>query len=175
MTPRAVVISLGNAHRRDDGVGLLIADDIARTAPPQVRVFAGVRDPSELLDLWVGADLAVIVDATMSPAGTPGRVRRVTPDAVATTHTTSSHGVGVAAALRLGEVLRRNPSRVVLYTVDVADCGHGVGLTPEVAAAVPVVAAAIIAETRATFGPKEHFGPCSRGDSDRRFEPGRAP
>ncbi|BBZ33000.1 hydrogenase maturation protease [Mycolicibacterium confluentis] len=149
MTPRVVVIGLGNAYRRDDGVGLAVADEVARTAPPDVGVHAGVRDSSQLLDLWVGAEAAILVDATVGPLGEPGRIRRITPDAVATTRTTSSHGLDVAAALALGETLRRNPSRVVLYTVDVADCGYGIGLTSDVAATVPAVAAAVIAEARA--------------------------
>jgi hydrogenase maturation protease len=150
MTAPVVVIGIGNAYRRDDGVGLAVADRLARCAPSGVRVQAGVSDPSALLDAWAGAELAIVVDATVSSRAVPGRIRRFTSDAVATVRTTSSHGLDVARALGLGEALGRNPSRMALYTVDVVDVGYGIGLTAEVAAAVPEVAADVL-ETVASW------------------------
>ena len=111
------------------------------------------REPSALLDVWAGAELAIVVDATVSLLRGTGPHPPASPaDAVAAARTTSSHGLDVAQALELGEALGRNPSRVVLYTVDVVDAGYGVGLTPEVAASVPAVAAAIVAEAVAAMG-----------------------
>ena len=151
MTTPVVVIGIGNAYRLDDGVGLAVADDIAEQALPGIGVQAGIREPSALLDVWAGAELAIVVDATVSPSGEPGRIRRLTCDAVASARTTSSHGLDVAQALELGNALHRNPSRVVMYTVDVVDTGYGVGLTPVVAASM-AVAAAIVAEAVAAMG-----------------------
>ena len=150
MTTPVVVIGIGNTYRSDDGVGLAVADKLAQSAPPGVRVHAGVTDLSALLDAWAGAELGVVVDATVSSGAVPGRIRRFTSDAVAAARTTSSHGLDVARALELGEALGRNPSRVVLYTVDVVEVGYGVGLTAEVAAAVPEVVAVIAAEVLAS-------------------------
>ena len=152
MTTPVVVIGIGNAYRLDDGVGLAVADDIAEQALPGIGVQSGIREPSALLDVWAGAELAIVVDATVSPIGKPGRIRRLTWDAVASARTTSSHGLDVAQALELGNALHRNPFRVVIYTVDVVDTGYGVGLTPVVAASVTAVAAAIVAEAVAAMG-----------------------
>ena len=152
MTTPVVVIGIGNAYRLDDGVGLAVADDIAEQALPGIGVQSGIREPSALLDVWAGAELAIVVDATVSPIGEPGRIRRLTCDAVASARTTSSHGLDVAQALELGNALHRNPFRVVIYTVDVVDTGYGVGLTPVVAASVTAVAAAIVAEVVAAMG-----------------------
>ena len=150
MTTPVVVIGIGNAHRRDDGVGLAVADKLAQCALSGARVQVGVSEPTALLHAWAGAELAIVVDATVSSGAVPGRIRRFTSDAVAAARTTSSHGLDVARALELGGALGRNPSRVVLYTVDVLDVGYGVGLTAEVAAAVPEVVAAIAAEVLET-------------------------
>ena len=152
MTTPVVVIGIGNAYRRDDGVGLAVADDIAKRALPGIGVQSGIREPSALLDVWAGAELAIVVDATVTPIGEPGRIRRLTCDAVVSATTTSSHGLDVSQALELGKALHRNPFRVVMYAVDVVDTGYGVGLTPEVAASVPGIAAAIVAEAEAATG-----------------------
>jgi hydrogenase maturation protease len=46
----------------------------------------------------------------------------------------------------LGEALGQIPDRLVVFTVDVADTGHGVGLSPAIAAAVPKVLDTVLAE-----------------------------
>lgn len=50
-------------------------------------------------------------------------------------------------------MLGRAPERLVVLTVETADLGHGVGLTPQVSAAVPdAVATALVEIDRATRG-----------------------
>ncbi|HZE15294.1 MAG TPA: hypothetical protein VE197_06035 [Mycobacterium sp.] len=56
----------------------------------------------------------------------------------------SSHSLNVAEVFALGQALDRVPDQMVVFTVEAADTGHGVGLTPQVAAAVPEVVAAPI-------------------------------
>lgn len=145
-----VVIGLGNGFRRDDGVGLAVAAAIEERALPDVDVLTGIEDPASLLDAWAGAALAVLVDAAVvsGPASSrrPGRVHRVTMADVAAADGLSSHQVDVAGALALGEALGRVPDRLVVFTVAVADVGHGAGLTPAVAAAVPAAVTAVVAE-----------------------------
>ena len=65
----ALIIGLGNPHRGDDAIGIEVARRIAAQAP-DVRVVE-TDDPSERLDLWAGAETAVVVDAMVS-RGAPG-------------------------------------------------------------------------------------------------------
>ena len=60
----------------------------------------------------------------------------------------SSHAIGLPEAYALGEALGRLPDRLVVLGVDVVDVDYGVGLTPAVAAAVPHVVEAVLAELR---------------------------
>jgi len=134
---RVVVAGVGNEHRRDDGVGPVVA---ARVVPlvPGVRDVGPVADPLDLLGLWDGADLAVVIDASRSGAE-PGTVGVV--DIVAgppRLGVTSTHGLGVDAALRLAGALGRGPRRVVVVGVEGDSFGTGVGLSAPVAAAVPL-------------------------------------
>jgi hydrogenase maturation protease len=141
-----LVIGIGNSYRRDDGVGLTVADEIAKRGLRDVRVVTAIGEPGAILDAWSGADLAVVVDAAMGEGLTPGRIRRWTPGDVESPAVVSSHALGLPQTYALGEALGQIPDRLVVFSVDVADVGQGPGLTPAVEAAVPEVVEAIIAE-----------------------------
>lgn len=138
-----VVIGLGNAHRRDDGVGPAVAAEVARCCP-EVRVVTGAVEPTAILEAWDGADLAVVVDAVGGDS--PGRVRRCSIDEVAGAEALSSHDLNLAQTYELARVLDRAPRRVVVVSVDAADLGHGEGLSADVARAVPAAVRAVRAE-----------------------------
>jgi hydrogenase maturation protease len=145
-TVDTVVIGIGNDYRRDDGVGLAVAAAISERQLPDVRVVTGIEDPAKLLDAWSGAALAVVVDAATTSQSKPGRIRRVTAADVASANGISSHSFDLAQVFALGQALGRVPDQLVVFTVEAADVGHGVGLTPKVAAAVPDVVTAAVAE-----------------------------
>ena len=50
-----VVIGIGNSFRRDDGVGLAVADEIAKRGLADVRVVTAIGEPRAILDAWTGA------------------------------------------------------------------------------------------------------------------------
>ena len=135
LTPKAVgllVIGIGNEFRRDDGVGLSVAQRIAERELPGVRVLSGVSEPAALLDAWSGAARAVAVDAVTGAHATPGRIRRWTASDLEATTVVSSHTLGLAQTCALGQALARMPDELVVFTVDVVDTNHGIGLTPEI-------------------------------------------
>lgn len=144
-----LVIGVGNTWRSDDGVGITVAEEVAARSLPDVLVLAGISDPLQLLDLWVAADVTIIVDARVDRDGTPGQVRRHTNLSVieAVTTTTSSHGLTIAQALSLGAELGRTPRQGIVYTIDAATVDPGTELTPCVAAAIPGVVAAVVADS----------------------------
>lgn len=133
----AVVIGIGNPHRRDDGVGPAVAELIARQRLPGIRVHSCAAEPTEILDAWSGADLAVLVDATAGlPAGT---VQRCRIEDLADAAAVSSHDLSVAGTHELGQALGLAPASVIVVAVGVSDTGHGAGLSPPVAAVLPEV------------------------------------
>lgn len=160
MTGRVVVAGIGSEHRRDDGVGPVVAR-LATGAcrggvpGPDASDVGPLDEPLDLLGRWDDAALAVVVDATCSglPAGTVQEVRLAAGDAATTgpgrgtsppraghrtPGTTSTHGIGLVGVLRLARAVGRAPREVVVVAIEGADFADGVGLTPAVAAAVPV-------------------------------------
>lgn len=135
---RDLVIGIGNAARGDDAAGLIAA-----------RRLGGLEhegDPLALLDVWEGADSAVLIDAVRSGAAA-GTVHRF--DAAGgrlpawSRSSTSTHAVGLAEAIELARTLGRLPARLVVYGIEGEHFEAGTGLTPAVSAAVDVVAAAV--------------------------------
>lgn len=131
---------LGRSDRGDDGVGPAVAE---RLDGPAVR---HLEDPTRLVDLLPGHATVVIVDAVVSGA-TPGTVlvADVTNRPLASTWTTSSHTVGLAAALDLARTLGALPERLLVVGVEAASFEPESGMAPEVADAVPIAATVVAA------------------------------
>jgi hydrogenase maturation protease len=122
------VIGVGNAWRRDDGAGPAVADALGGPS---------TDDPSRLLDLWEGAEHAIVVDAAASGA-TPGTVHHfdAAQPVPAEITRSSTHAFGVAEAVELARVLDRLPARLDVYAIEGTDFTAGPGLTEPVARAV---------------------------------------
>mgnify|MGYP005817323421 FL=1 len=142
----ALVIGVGNEFRRDDGVGPAVVAEVDRLGLDGVRTVIIRGDTTELLDAWDGVEVTVIVDAAAGPGATPGRIRRWTPGDRHDGAAVSSHALDLPGTYALGQALGRLPRNLVVLTVDAADVGHGVSLTPPLAAAVPDVVATVVAE-----------------------------
>lgn len=137
-----VVIGIGNSFRCDDGVGPAVAAELARQDIPGVRVFNCAAEPTAILDAWQGAARVVLVDA--AAGGDPGTVRRCTLDDLTEPTPVSSHDLSLRQTYELGRALGRAPESVVVVSIDVADTGHGVGLSPPVRAALPEAVRAVL-------------------------------
>lgn len=153
--PAVLVAGIGNELCGDDGVGPAVVRYLAEepATSPAVAVIRVVEGPLDLLELWAGAAVSVVVDATISGAA-PGSVRVVDLDvelgdgdagvgAAGHGAPTSSHGFGLASALAMARALDTAPARVVLVGVEGAGFEVGTPLSPAVAAAVPVAAAQV--------------------------------
>lgn len=143
---RAVVIGVGNEYRRDDGVGPAVLAELTRRALPGLDLVLSDGEPTHLLDAWTGRPLAVVVDAVLCEPSAPGRLHRTVLAGDVPVTAASTHGLGIPDAVQLAQVLDRAPARLVVLAVEAADLGFGVGLSTAVAAAVPAVVDAVLAE-----------------------------
>lgn len=161
-----VLVGVGSPDRGDDAIGpavvaliteWVLGGSLGVTAPGRRPVSLPVgtqvvsrSDPSRLIDLLSGADLAVIVDAvrTGAPAGTlhvltTGADRP--PLATAATATASgTHGIGVGDALELARALGRLPPRVVVVGVEAEQFDLGAAMSPAVGDALVPASRAVL-------------------------------
>ena len=167
---RTIVVGLGNPVLGDDGVGWRVADEVdgrlravreAGGALPAVEVerlgVGGLR----LMEFLAGYDAAILVDAAEFPDRPIGEVRSYALDDLdcyAAGHLDSAHDASLVTALALGRRLGTNlPTRIQTVTVQVQRTDvFSDELTPEVEAAVPAAASAVVEllmDTSASSGP----------------------
>ncbi|MQS17144.1 hydrogenase maturation protease [Streptomyces kaniharaensis] len=142
---RIVVIGVGNEYRHDDGVAVAVLAELAAEGLATDRLTLCDGEPTRLMELWEGADLAVVVDAVHSHPGEPGRIHQVTVDAdhlladplADDDAAVGTHGLGLGHAVALAAALAKLPRELLIVAVEGADFSIGEGLSPAVADAVP--------------------------------------
>ena len=156
--PRTIVVGLGNPVLGDDGVGWRVADEVegrlsavrqASGECPAVDIewlgVGGLR----LMEFLDGYDAAILVDAAEFPDRPLGEVRSCALeelDCYAAGHLDSAHDASLVTALALGRRLGASlPTRIQTVTVQVHSTDvFSEQLTPEVEAAVPAAASAVV-------------------------------
>ena len=148
-----VVIGIGNPYRHDDGVGPAVVERLRRSGVAGVTLAECDGEPTRLLDLWAGTDLAVVVDAVRTGRRRPGNVHRrsLRHPSMSGNGPASSHGVDLGDAVALAAALDRLPGTLLLYAVEAADTSLGVGLSPEVEAVLDELVDEIVDECRSAL------------------------
>jgi hydrogenase maturation protease len=147
---RTLVIGLGNPILTDDGVGVKVAaavqQALARDGRSQVAVAEVAVGGLSLMEMMVGYDRVILVDAIQTRGGQPGGVLRLTLDDIAsalpTQHSASAHDMNLPTALEMGRRLGLAlPRSVEIFAIEAEDVvTFGETCTPAVTAAVPVAA-----------------------------------
>jgi len=146
----SIVIGVGNPVITDDAVGIeavrLLRQQLAgQTGVTLAETYTGGL---ELMEAMAGYERAFVVDAMVS-GHKPGTIHRLRVDQLAGSRNTSTtHNGTLSAALELGRATGvRLPSEVRIWAVEAGDIStFGEELTPEVRAAVPIVAGEILKE-----------------------------
>lgn len=154
----AVVIGVGNEYRRDDGIGPALVAALEDRWLPGVKLLVSDGEPTRLIDDWAGVPLAIVVDAVLCEPSAPGEVYRTDVPLhedpadhhdhglESRPHSAGSHSLGIPDALRLAQAVDRLPHRLLVYAVEAADVTFGTELTAPVAAALPRLVDAVVAE-----------------------------
>ncbi|MBS1253752.1 MAG: Hydrogenase 2 maturation protease [Anaerolineales bacterium] len=165
---RTLVLGLGNPILTDDGVGVRVAEAVQAQLPPGVPV--DVREVGvgglTLMEMMVGYDRVILIDAMNRRNGEPGTIRRMTLEDLRaispTQHSASVHDASLVTALEMGRRMGLHlPEDIVIYAVDVENVTNfSEEPTPAVAAAIPEVTAAVLEELRLpkSVAPEKHIG-----------------
>ncbi len=150
---RVTVIGIGNVLTGDDAIGPHVVRVLeARYALPDgVQVIDAGTPGYDLTAFLVGADAALLVDAVKAK-GAPGELRVYDKAELLTKKpilAMSPHEPGVREALLNADFMGVTPPVVRLVGVVPARTETGIGLSPEVRAAIPSAVDRVAAELRA--------------------------
>ena len=150
-----LVIGYGNTFRRDDGAGVVLAQQLVACWQPHtpVRLVTGTQLVPELAIDIAAADVGavVFVDASMGEVNEQIHVQRVVGDIGLPV---LGHQLGPAALLIYASLFNARNLPAWLVTAPGVDFGHGEGLSPAVQqqlSAAPKVANRLLLEI------EEHF------------------
>ncbi len=141
-----MIIGCGNLNRRDDGVGVMIAQRLQTFfsvhPQPNIQVFDAGTGGMDVMFQARGARSLIIVDACVSGSD-PGAIFKLTGDEVTNPPGTSYslHDFRWDHALYAGKQIFKEafPKDVTIYLVEAADTSLGLELTPEVAQSIETV------------------------------------
>ncbi len=135
---RVLIVGLGNRYRQDDAVGLLVASRLKNISDDGVEVLEHDGDPLDLLPIWTGRTLAIVIDA-LNLRQTAGTIYEFDPDADLPPNResiVSTHGHSLWDAWELAILLSQRPDRAVIVAVAGRLFGQGADLSTEVEAAI---------------------------------------
>lgn len=150
MAKKILIVGIGNLILRDEGIGVHAARELEeQSLPPQVEVIEGGTALMELLPAIRDAERIIVIDA-LRGGGLPGTIYRVFPEdlMVDAERLLSLHQVGLLEVLGMARQLGADPE-VVIIGVEPKEITWGMELTPEVAAKLPQVIEAVVAELKA--------------------------
>ncbi len=156
--PRTIVVGLGNPVLGDDGVGWRVADEVeallcADRAVPRVRPGVDIERLGvgglRLMECLTGYETAILVDAAEFPDRPAGEVRSCAFEDLGefgAGHLDSAHDASLRTALALGRRLGAAlPTNIYAVTIQARRTDvFSENLSPEIAAAVPAAAGAVI-------------------------------
>jgi len=151
---RTLVLGMGNPILGDDGVGVRVAAEVLDALPADapVDVSEACVGGLSLMELMVGYERVILIDAVGSEPCRPGTIRRMSMTDLAllgsTQHVASTHDTNLVTALNAGRQMSLSlPSNITIFAIEAKNVlEFGEELTPEVAGAIPAAVRAVLAE-----------------------------
>ena len=139
---KTIVLGVGNQILGDDGVGIHIINELKKQIQsPNITIDEAATGGMNLLELILGYDKAIIVDAVKTKNGENGEVKRIPLNNFSTMHSCNPHDVTLNEAIEMAKKMGedRIPREIIVIGVMMKEipCEFGEKLSDKIAAAVP--------------------------------------
>jgi hydrogenase maturation protease len=119
---KTLVLGLGNELLSDDAVGILAARALKPRLDGRADVVESALSGLALLDLFIGYDRAIIIDAIQTGKSSPGTVLEISPADLDAVRAPSAHYCGLPELLAIARELALDfPREIAILGVEVAD------------------------------------------------------
>ena len=138
---KTLVMGLGNEILADDAVGVLVARQLKDELAGRADVISCALHGLALLELFIGYDRAILIDAIQTGKNPPGTITELRGEDLDKVYAPSPHYAGVPEMLELAEQLELDfPKEFRIFAVEVGDMRTiGGPVTAAVVAAIPAV------------------------------------
>jgi hydrogenase maturation protease len=119
---KTLVLGLGNEILADDGVGILAARALNEEFSGQAEIVESSLSGLALLDLFIGFDRAIIIDAIKTERYEPGSLFELSPEELGEVIAPSPHYCGLPELLSLAKEMDLEfPKEIKIYALEVED------------------------------------------------------
>lgn len=143
-----LILGIGNLLLSDEGIGVHTAWILQKqNLPDFVEIIDGGTSGADLLDSLCGREKVIIIDAVDADVE-PAAILKLTPEDLAAKElpSISLHEAGLVDTLTMAKLLGQSPKEVVIIGVKPKDISPKIGLTDELAAAMPEIMSAVLSE-----------------------------
>lgn len=158
MSAKTVVLGLGNALLKDEGIGVHVIHALQHNSiPEEVEIIDGGTSP-DITYLIEDAHKLIVVDAARG-GGEPGTIYRLGLDDITSQGelALSTHDISLFYSLRLMESLGNSPEETVIIGVEPKEIDLGLELSPELEQKVPSVIKVVLEEIECSSQSKSHW------------------
>jgi hydrogenase maturation protease len=139
---KTIILGVGNQILGDDGVGVHVANELRKyIQDPNIAIEEAITGGMNLLDLLLGYEKAIIIDAVKSKTGENGEVKRIPLSDFSTMHSCNPHDVSLNEAIEMAKKLgeSRIPKEIIVIGIMMKQipCEFGEDLSKNIAKAVP--------------------------------------
>jgi hydrogenase maturation protease len=155
---KILVLGLGNDLIADDAVGILAARRLKPALLGQADVIESSLSGLALLDLFIGYDRAIVIDAIHTADGEPGAILELDSSDLRSVIAPSPHFAGLPEMFVLaGRLDLKFPKKVLILAVETLDpYTIGKGLSAPVEQAIPEIVKRVCRQTRLWRGSFSH-------------------
>jgi len=140
---RTIVLGVGNKILGDDGVGLHVVNELKKYIKnnSNVTIDEAATGGMNLLDLLLGYEKAIIVDAVKSEDAEIGEVKRIPLDDFDTMHSCNPHDISLTEAIELAKKMGEDhiPREIIIIGIMMKQlpCEFKETLSKKISSAVP--------------------------------------
>ena len=151
-----LVLGVGNILMGDDASGIRVVESLKDAAiPDDVELVLGECGGLDLVDEIANRDRVIVVDA-MDFNAAPGTVCQMNGLDLdePSERILSPHEFGLVSAFKMARQLECSPRQITVFGIQPvpSNMEFGLGMSPEVVAAIPKVAALVLREIAAPAG-----------------------
>jgi hydrogenase maturation protease len=139
---KTIILGIGNQILGDDGVGIHVVNEAKKYInDSNVTVDEAITGGMNLLDLLIGYDKAILVDAVKSDETTHGQVKRIELSDFNTMHSCNPHDVSLLQAIDMAKKMgeKNIPKKIIIIGILMKNipCEFSEHLSKEIKSAVP--------------------------------------
>ena len=147
---KTVILGVGNLLLSDEGVGVHVINKMMDMHfPPDIELIEGGVDGLRLMNLVVGVDRLIVIDAVKG-GGSPGSIYKFRPEEFVTRTDISKlsvHQVGILEVIRLSGLVGKLPETTIIG-VEPKSIEMGMELTPKIQSKVPRIIELVLDELK---------------------------